>query len=192
MFKNDVCLCLSQPKLQKKAVTVDSVSHPKSRKAIKMFKESKKSVPHSFKLYTSKQFSDPFIYMYNFAIILDMLQERNQRWQHTWSRTLSEKSYCGSRKDFLQMLLSVLKSLWMTYYKSEYFILPYVITPTLALWHYFSLYRYLSRYDEELEQIKLKHAIGQRKNRQHASREDVIRHTQQHEREEYNTCGMGL
>lgn len=51
--------------------------------------------------------------------------------------------------------------------------------------------KYLGRFDEELEQIKLKHSIGNRKNRQHASREDIIKMTVKREFEEYNTCGIG-
>ncbi|KAF4525261.1 hypothetical protein B566_EDAN012796 [Ephemera danica] len=49
---------------------------------------------------------------------------------------------------------------------------------------------YLKRFDEELEQIALKHSIGQRKGRQHASREDIIRLTLTQEREEFHTCGI--
>ncbi|PSN35392.1 hypothetical protein C0J52_17820 [Blattella germanica] len=51
---------------------------------------------------------------------------------------------------------------------------------------------YLSRFDEELEQIKMKHNIGNRKNRQHASREDVILLTKLHEKEEFHTCGLEI
>lgn len=51
---------------------------------------------------------------------------------------------------------------------------------------------YLSRFDVELEQIKLKHSIGNRKNRQHASREDIINLTRKREREEYNGCGFEI
>ncbi|EEZ99432.1 translation machinery-associated protein 16 [Tribolium castaneum] len=52
--------------------------------------------------------------------------------------------------------------------------------------------KYLSRFDEELEQIKLKHSIGNRKNRQHASREDIIKLTMKTEKEEFNTCGLEI
>lgn len=52
--------------------------------------------------------------------------------------------------------------------------------------------KYLARFNEELEQIQLKHSIGDRKNRQHASREDVIKLTIKREAEEYNTCGLGM
>lgn len=51
--------------------------------------------------------------------------------------------------------------------------------------------KYLSRFDKELEQIKLKHSIGNRKNRQHASRQDIIKMTVNRELEEFNTCGLG-
>jgi hypothetical protein len=46
-------------------------------------------------------------------------------------------------------------------------------------------------FNEELEQIRLKHSVGNRKNRQHASREDIIRLTLLREEEEFNTCGLG-
>jgi translation machinery-associated protein 16 len=49
----------------------------------------------------------------------------------------------------------------------------------------------LGRFDAELEQIKIKHSIGNRKNRQHASREDIINLTIKAEREEFNSCGLG-
>ncbi|XP_044257836.1 translation machinery-associated protein 16 [Tribolium madens] len=52
--------------------------------------------------------------------------------------------------------------------------------------------KYLARFDEELEQIKLKHSIGNRKNRQHASREDIINLTIKTEKEEFNTCGLEI
>lgn len=51
---------------------------------------------------------------------------------------------------------------------------------------------YLTRFDEELEQIALKNSIGQRKNRQHASREDIINITKKQELEEFNTCGIEM
>ncbi|CAG9861160.1 unnamed protein product [Phyllotreta striolata] len=52
--------------------------------------------------------------------------------------------------------------------------------------------KYLSRFDEELEQIKLKHSIGNRKNRQHASREDIIKMTLTRELEDFQSCGIEL
>lgn len=51
---------------------------------------------------------------------------------------------------------------------------------------------YLSRFDEELEQISLKNSIGQRKNRQHASREDIINITKKREQDEFETCGIEM
>ncbi|XP_026755067.2 translation machinery-associated protein 16 homolog [Galleria mellonella] len=51
---------------------------------------------------------------------------------------------------------------------------------------------YLSRFDEELEQIALKNSVGQRKNRQHASREDIINITKKREHEEFETCGLEM
>ncbi|XP_017769099.1 PREDICTED: translation machinery-associated protein 16 [Nicrophorus vespilloides] len=52
--------------------------------------------------------------------------------------------------------------------------------------------QYLNRFEEELQQIKIKHSIGQRKNRQHASREDIINMTMKRETEEFNTCGLEI
>ncbi|CAG4931570.1 unnamed protein product [Colias eurytheme] len=51
---------------------------------------------------------------------------------------------------------------------------------------------YLARFDEELEQIALKNSVGQRKNRQHASREDVINITKKREKDEFETCGLEM
>lgn len=51
---------------------------------------------------------------------------------------------------------------------------------------------YLARFDDELEQIALKNSIGQRKNRQHASREDIINITKKREVEEFETCGLEM
>ncbi|XP_060527407.1 translation machinery-associated protein 16 homolog [Cylas formicarius] len=55
-----------------------------------------------------------------------------------------------------------------------------------------AILQYLARFDAELEQIKIKHSIGQRRNRQHASREDIINMTIKNEREEFKTCGIEL
>ncbi|CAH1112100.1 unnamed protein product [Psylliodes chrysocephalus] len=52
--------------------------------------------------------------------------------------------------------------------------------------------KYLSRFDEELEQIRIKHSIGNRKNRQHANREDIIKMTVKREFEDFNSCGIEL
>ncbi|XP_012267516.2 translation machinery-associated protein 16 homolog [Athalia rosae] len=54
------------------------------------------------------------------------------------------------------------------------------------------LQKYISRNDEELEQIAIRHSIGVRKNRQHASREDVILMTKKREETEYETCGIEI
>lgn len=51
---------------------------------------------------------------------------------------------------------------------------------------------YLARFDEELAQIALKNSVGQRKSRQHASREDVINITKKKEHEEFETCGLEM
>ncbi|KAI4467522.1 hypothetical protein MML48_2g00009185 [Holotrichia oblita] len=49
---------------------------------------------------------------------------------------------------------------------------------------------YMARFNEELKQINIKQSIGKRKNRQYASREDIIKLTLKKEAEEYNTCGI--
>lgn len=51
---------------------------------------------------------------------------------------------------------------------------------------------YLARFDDEMDQIALKNSIGQRKNRQHASREDMINITKKNELTEFNGCGVEL
>lgn len=51
---------------------------------------------------------------------------------------------------------------------------------------------YLARFDEELEQIALKNSVGQRRNRQHAGREDILKMTKKREEEEFDTCGLEL
>ncbi|CAK1552391.1 unnamed protein product [Leptosia nina] len=51
---------------------------------------------------------------------------------------------------------------------------------------------YLSRFDEELEQIALKNSVGQRKNRQHASRVDIINITKTREKDEFQSCGLEM
>lgn len=52
--------------------------------------------------------------------------------------------------------------------------------------------KYLGRFDDELEQIGIKHSVGGRKNRQHANREDIIKMTIKRERDEYNTSGLEI
>ena len=52
---------------------------------------------------------------------------------------------------------------------------------------------FLSRFDDELEQINIKQAIG-RKNRrnQHSSRVDAITHTMKTEKSDFEGCGIEL
>ncbi|KAK3911753.1 Translation machinery-associated protein 16 [Frankliniella fusca] len=128
------------PKQQKKSVTLDNVSHPKSRKAIKMFKENKK--------HAAREKTKMATY-----VKLNLVGEKL-----LWFKERIPPDVAVCSKSCIDELLQT----------------------------------YLCRFDEELEQIRLKHSIGQRKNRQHASREDLIRHTQEREREEYNTCGIEL
>ncbi|CAH0553410.1 unnamed protein product [Brassicogethes aeneus] len=52
--------------------------------------------------------------------------------------------------------------------------------------------KYLCRFDDELEQIKIKHSIGNRKNRQHANREDIIKLTVKGEHEQFVGCGLEI
>lgn len=52
--------------------------------------------------------------------------------------------------------------------------------------------RYLSRFDEELEQIKLVQSINKQRNNQHASREASIKMTLEKERENFNAGGLEL
>lgn len=49
---------------------------------------------------------------------------------------------------------------------------------------------YLKRFEDELEQIALKHSVGDRKNRQHANREDIIKLTVLQEEEAFATSGF--
>jgi len=50
-------------------------------------------------------------------------------------------------------------------------------------------FRYLNRFEHELSIIKSRHK--DKNNRRFASREDIIRHTKEREREEYETAGIG-
>jgi len=67
----------------------------------------------------------------------------------------------------------------------------YVIVPNIntifICYNWF--FRYLNRFDHEVSIIKARHK--DKGNRRFASREDVIRHTIEREREEYNTAGIG-
>ena len=52
----------------------------------------------------------------------------------------------------------------------------------------------LTRFEEEIEQINLKDSVGDQrgKRRQHAPRLDLIRHTIEREREEFEGCGLEM
>jgi len=58
----------------------------------------------------------------------------------------------------------------------------------MFIWNNF-YFRYLNRFEHEASIIKARHK--DKGNRRFASREDVIRHTIEREREEYNTAGIG-
>lgn len=49
--------------------------------------------------------------------------------------------------------------------------------------------RYFHRFDDELEQIKIKQSIGKKRNNAHASREAVIKITLENEMENFNKGG---
>lgn len=51
---------------------------------------------------------------------------------------------------------------------------------------------YISRNDKEIEQIDIKRSIGGKRNRQHASREDVIKMTKERDQQEYDSCGIEI
>ena len=52
---------------------------------------------------------------------------------------------------------------------------------------------YLSRFQEELDQINMKNKVGGKKKRnQHTSRLDVIQHTMKTEKEEFEGCGLEM
>lgn len=50
--------------------------------------------------------------------------------------------------------------------------------------------KYIDRNAEEVEQINIKHKIGSRLSRQHASREDCLRITQEREMEQFSNSGF--
>ena len=50
----------------------------------------------------------------------------------------------------------------------------------------------LERFDEELEQIKLKKSIGKNRRNQHSSREDIILQTLGLEKSDFEGCGLEL
>lgn len=72
----------------------------------------------------------------------------------------------------------------LLYYKT---CIAFFIEPVVTYWY--SWFRYLVRFEHELNAIKSRHK--DKNNRRFASREDVIRHTMEREREEYNTAGIG-
>lgn len=53
------------------------------------------------------------------------------------------------------------------------------------------VYRYLKRFDEEVEQINLKQSISKNRGNQHASRLSIIKMTLERETAEYNGGGIG-
>jgi hypothetical protein len=53
-------------------------------------------------------------------------------------------------------------------------------------------YRYFQRFDDELEQIKMKNSIGKRNIGQNFSREKSIEITLKGEQNEYETSGLGI
>ncbi|XP_033225352.1 translation machinery-associated protein 16 [Belonocnema kinseyi] len=93
-----------------------------------------------------------------------------------------EKVKLGS---FVKQNLVAEKILWIQQHMVD--VCPYTPELTAEL-----LETYMGRNDEELEQIALKHSIGGRKNRQHASREDILRMTKEREKAEYDTCGIEI
>ena len=52
-------------------------------------------------------------------------------------------------------------------------------------------FRYLDRFNEELEQIEMKNSMKGRSGSQHISRQQAIRMTLDKERNEYDTSGFG-
>lgn len=52
-------------------------------------------------------------------------------------------------------------------------------------------FRYLQRFDSELEQIELMNGIKGRQGRLHGAREDVIKQTIERERAQYEGIGFG-
>ena len=51
--------------------------------------------------------------------------------------------------------------------------------------------RYIERFSDELEQIKMKNSMKGRDGQQHASRVQAINLTRERETKEYNTTGIG-
>lgn len=53
------------------------------------------------------------------------------------------------------------------------------------------IFRYLTRFDDEIEQINIKQSISKNRSKQHASRMDVIRINLERDTGEYNGAGIG-
>lgn len=75
------------------------------------------------------------------------------------------------------------------YLKIVYYIIVLQNMYSIFLTYCYFWFRYLNRFEQELNVIKSRHK--DKNNRRFASREDVIRHTIEREREEYNTAGIG-
>ncbi|XP_043479026.1 translation machinery-associated protein 16 homolog [Leptopilina heterotoma] len=93
-----------------------------------------------------------------------------------------EKVKLGS---YIKQNLVAEKMLWIQEHMQD--VSPYTPELTAEL-----LLEYIARNDEEMEQIALKHSIGGKRSRQHASREDILRMTKERELEEYKTCGIEI
>ncbi|XP_058810737.1 translation machinery-associated protein 16 isoform X2 [Phymastichus coffea] len=66
-------------------------------------------------------------------------------------------------------------------------ICPYTVELTAEL-----IEQYIARNNEELEQIKIKRSIGNKRNKQHIGREDAICMTKKRETSDYETCGFEI
>ena len=66
-----------------------------------------------------------------------------------------------------------------------------VFLTTQALCYSVHVFRYLCRFDEELEQIELVNGIKGRQGRLHSAREAVIKQTIERERVLYESIGLG-
>ena len=54
------------------------------------------------------------------------------------------------------------------------------------------VYRYLGRFEEELEQIAIVNSMKGRKGQQHAGRQDAVKVTLERENREYSETGLGM
>ena len=57
---------------------------------------------------------------------------------------------------------------------------------------FFFFFRYMSRFDEELEEIEYIHSIGKRNCTQHSSRERMISHTKENEEMLFKSSGLEI